>query len=219
MPTKISQLFNENGLTCQGQVGWGQSIDSSSNGFYVLALTDNMDELVSMPYPDFNDAEIQGWINRIKSLGKHIQLDENIADLESIKTRLTQFWFPDETILYIGKAGPSILRSIGKRVNEYYTTPLGCKRPHAGGNWVNALKNISSLNIFYSQYTGDIEEKEQELISYFNKYVSETTREKLFDQINCFPFANKEIYLKSQRKKVRKQHGFKYQTVKCSRNP
>lgn len=49
--------------------------------------------------------------------------------------RLATFWLPDEVVLYIGLAGASVR----KRVRQYYRTPLGDKRPHAGGWWLKTL--------------------------------------------------------------------------------
>lgn len=218
MPTTITQLFNQAGLTISGQVKWGQIINSRACGFYVVALTNNADELVCTDKPNFSDEAIKQWIELVKSGGKQIQLDNRTADLDDIKKRLEKFWFADETIVYIGKAGPKKSRTIRKRVKEYYETPLGCDKKHAGGNWVNTMINVSSLNVFYSEYSGiDIEEKEETMISYFMENVSETTKANLYDKVNCYPFANKELYRKSLKSKTKKVHGLNYQTIDCTK--
>ena len=218
MPTTITQLFKTTGLTFSGQVRWGELINSKACGFYVVALTDNIDKLVCMDKPDFSDNAIQKWIELIKTGGKQIQLDNKVADLTGIKKRLEHFWFSDEIIVYIGKAGPNKKRTIRKRVKEYYETTLGCDGKRAGGHWVNTLQNVSSLNVFYSEYSGlDIEEKEEQLISYFMQNVSEKTKINLFDKVNCYPFANKELYRKSLRTKIRKDHRLNNQTIDCDK--
>ncbi|MFZ4797121.1 MAG: hypothetical protein ACOYMA_06475 [Bacteroidia bacterium] len=218
MPTTITKLFKHVGLAINGQVKWGELINSRACGFYVVALTNDSEKLTCSNKPLFNDNAIQQWIERVNSGGKQIQLDYKIADLTSIKERLGHFWFPDETIIYIGKAGPNKKRTIRKRVNEYYKTLLGCDKPHAGGHWINTLQNVSSFNIFYAEYSGlDIDEKEEQLISYFMDNISDETKEILFDKTNCFPFANKELYRKSLKTKIRKEHGLNNQTVECDK--
>ena len=51
------------------------------------------------------------------------------------------------------------------------------------------------------------------MIKYFCEHVSDESKSKLFDTINCFPFANKEI-----NKSTRKKHGFSNQTINCGSN-
>ena len=218
MPTTITQLFKHVGLTLGGQVKWGQLISSKSCGFYIVAFTSDIDELVCLDKPNFSDKAIKQWIELVKLGGSQIQLDNKVADLAGLKQRLGKFWFPDETIVYIGKAGPNKARTIRKRVKEYYETILGCDAKHAGGHWINTLTNVSSLNVFYSEYSGlDIEEKEEQMISYFMNNVSDTTKENLFDSVSCYPFANKELYRKSLRTKIRKTHGLNNQTIDCDK--
>ena len=53
-----------------------------------------------------------------------------------LTTRLAKFWVPGESVVYIGLAGTSV----GKRVRQCYRTPLGDRRPHAGGHWVRTLR-------------------------------------------------------------------------------
>ena len=218
MPTTITKLFKQTGLTFSGQVGWGQFINSRACGFYVVALTNDIDKLTCINEPNFNDNAIRQWIELIKLGGKQIKLDNKVANLTSIKQRLRQFWLPDETIIYIGKAGPNKKRTIRERVKEYYKTKLGCDAPHAGGHWINTLQNITSLNVFFSEYSElDIDDKEEQLISYFMENVSATTKKNLLDQTNCYPFANKELYRKSLNKKIRKGHGLNNQTIECEK--
>jgi len=65
-------------------------------------------------------------------------------------------------------------------------------------------------NIFYSETNPDIEEN---MIKYFCEHVSDESKSKLFDTINCFPFANKE-----KNKSIRKKHGLSNQTINCGSN-
>lgn len=208
--TTVTNIFNHFDLTIHGQVKWNTEIKSNRCGVYVIALTDDRDKLITTEEPNFNDDAIKNWIELIKTSGKSLLVDETQATTHSIKQRLSQFWFPDETIVYIGKAGPTIKRTLKKRINEFYQTKLSCNKKHAGGHWLNTLQNLSDLNIFYSETNPDIEE---EMIKYFCGQVSDETKEKLYDKINCFPFANKEL-----NKSIRKSHGLSNQTIECGNN-
>ncbi len=210
MPTKVADIFNHFELTIHGQVKWNTEINSNKCGVYVIALTNDINKLITLEKANFNDNAINNWIELIKTSGKALLVDGELATTDLIKERLSQFWFSDETILYIGKAGPTIKRTLKVRVEEFYKTKLGCDKKHAGGHWLNTLQNLSSLNIFYSETNPDIEE---EMIKYFCEHVSDESKSKLFDTTNCFPFANKE-----KNKSIRKKHGLSNQTINCGSN-
>lgn len=60
---------------------------------------------------------------------------------DALAAHVATFWLPDETIVYIGKAGTS-LRA---RVGQYYSTPLGARSPHAGGWFRKLLQDFPEL--------------------------------------------------------------------------
>lgn len=219
MPTTVENLFDHFGLTLHGQTRWGQRIRFKKCGFYVVALSDKFDQSTCSNKPELNNEEIVKWINVINSGGKSIIIDKVVADLASIRNRLEQLWLPDETILYIGKAGPNKRRTVEKRLHEYFDTKFGSKKWHAGGHWLNSLKNLDSLNIYYTSYQDlDIDVIEEQMISYFMQNVSETTKKALHDPDNCYPFANKEVHFKTLNMKIRKNHGFENQTIDCGKD-
>lgn len=207
MGTKVAEIFGHFDLTINGQVKWNEEVFSNKCGVYVIALTSDKNEIETLSEPLFNDSAIDNWIKLVAATNKSILVDKKQATTGLLKERLSKFWLPDETIVYIGKAGPTKKRTLKKRVNEFYETKLGCNKKHAGGHWLNTLKNINALNIFYSETDPSIEEK---MIEYFRLNVSEKTKERLLDQENCFPFANKE-----KNKSERKKHGILNQTIDC----
>ena len=209
MPTTVNNIFNRFNLTIDGQVKWNTEIKSSDYGVYVVALTDDPDNLITTSKPNFDEVAINGWIQLIKTKGKTLMIDGLPATVDLIQKRLTQFWLPDETV-YIGKAGPTKNRTLRKRINEYYQTTLGCDKCHGGGHWLNTLKDIFELNIFYSETNPLIE---KEMIIYFGEQVSEISKANLYDKKNSFPFANKELD-----KGSRKIHGLSNQTIDCGSN-
>lgn len=103
--TTVTNIFNHFDLTIHGQVKWNTEIKSNRCGVYVIALTDDRDKLITTEEPNFNDDAIKNWIELIKTSGKSLLVDETQATTHSIKQRLSQFWFPDETIVYIGRNG------------------------------------------------------------------------------------------------------------------
>ncbi|MBS1735812.1 MAG: hypothetical protein JSS98_04315 [Bacteroidetes bacterium] len=219
MPTTVEELFKSSKLTLFAQIKWGQKIPLRKCGFYVVAISDKADELICHAKPQIDNNEIGKWIDVVKQGGKTILIDKKPGDVVSIKNRLEKLWLPDETILYIGKAGPTKKRTVEKRLQEYYETKLGSKRKHAGGHWLNVLSNLSSLNVFLAEYPEkDINEKEEQLISYFMEKVSNETKANLHDGNNCYPFANKEIYRLILKTKVKKRHGLNNQVVDCGKN-
>lgn len=216
MPTTPTAIFKQIGLKVKGQVKWNNSIPINMCGLYVIALTDNADSLVCNKTPSFCDIAFDNWLKTINSGSKQILIDNIPANRESLKQRLLEFWLPDETIIYIGKAGPTKNRTLRKRVNEYYMTKLCCDKKHAGGHWINVLQNINELTVFFSDYSeNDIDEMEEKMLSYFIDNVTETTKNCLHDKINCFPFANKVIHKKAIRSKITKKHGLDNQTIDC----
>jgi hypothetical protein len=115
---------------------------------------------------------------------------------------MSEFWLPDENILYFGKAPKrSYRKGVGNRVGEYYKTDYGEAKPHAGGHWLKALKNLNELFVYYVE-TENCGEIEINMLSYFCENVSDGTRSQLRDKKLSLPFANLEL-----KKGQRKNHG------------
>ncbi len=222
MPTTIREILDKFDLEISGKVKWGQKISSKKCGLYFVTITNDPDKLECWENPKINEIEIQKWIELIKKCWKALSIDKKPASKTDLMNRLNSLWLPDETILYIGKAGPTKTRTIGKRVKEYFKTRLGCNKKHAGGNWVNILSELNELTVFYSEFELSeyhrIEQTETKVIEYFSNNVSTKTKNRLYDKINCFPFANKEIHYKEKKTKIRKNHGLGNQTIDCGNN-
>jgi hypothetical protein len=124
------------------------------------------------------------WIENVPTL----KLDGARPTPEMLTERLSQFWLPDETILYLGKAGTSLR----KRVGDYHRTPLGAPRPHAGGHWIKTLSLLDRLNVFYA-LSSNPETDEDKMLGTFVKNVSSQTKSLLQDPELPIPFANLEF--------------------------
>ncbi len=70
----------------------------------------------------------------------------NGPPLHELVDRLRRFWLADEVVLYIGLAS----RSVRTRVGQYYKTPLGARKPHAGGWWLKTLSVLDELWVHFA---------------------------------------------------------------------
>ena len=213
MPLTVKEIFSKHNLLVDEKVQWGQTVSSTSEGIYLVAIANNENELTCFDDAPLCEQAISNWIKLVKNYGSKIMVDEEIASTQKLKQRLSSYWYPDETILYIGMVehGNSN-RNLRKRVLEYYETKLGCSGKHSGGNWINTLAILPELYVYCSECRNP-SLNEEEMIAYFQSNVSTQARQKLHDKEHCYPFANKELN-KSQRKK----HGITNQTVNCGRN-
>lgn len=166
-------------------------------GVYIVSLDSSSSE------PEFSDEVIKVWID----LATNILIDGHSPTIKEIRDRLSSFWLPDETVLYIGQTTKQTLR---QRIKQFYDHTVGCTKPHRGGQWIHTLANIGDLNIHWCTVKNPID-VEQKLLAYFMDNISEESRNSLYDPSIPLPFANLE-YLTHQHKH-RKKHQMKYQTI------
>jgi len=200
--TTVRQLFNQVDILDFDQVKWGTTFHENKQGVYVVSTSSNPDKHLGITgRPNFDDQQIKLWLSKLPDF----QVDGVPATLTNLKNRLAEFWFSDESILYIGKAPTRKSESgISKRVIEYFTTIIGNGGPHSGGQWIKALKDLNNYTVYYGACNkpADIE---KEMISFFMDNLSEVTLSKLYDKQLPIPFANikftgnKKHGLKNQR--------------------
>lgn len=199
MPTSVYDLFQKIDRNCYGPVKWGQTIDCNNPGVYVVALSPSSKELVCIDSVEISKSIVQKWIDDVPAL----TLDHFRPTSDELIHRLQGFWLPDETILYIGKAGKSLKR----RVNQYYKHILGEPKPHRGGHWIKTLDNLVELSVYWAASQDETaHDVESRCLKVFIDNVSVATREKLIDAMNSFPFANLEFP-----KGVKKNHNLQNQ--------
>lgn len=200
MPSTINELTEKFDLPKSKVVKWNETISSEKEGIYIISLSKDaqVNDVVLNEFP-ISESIIEKWIQKVDGF----QLDKVLTfDKNSIIERLSEFWLPDESIVYIGKAPiRSNGKGLGNRVKEYYKTEYGEKRPHAGGHWIKSLSNLDDLFVHYilCDNSGDIENK---LLRAFINNVSDKSRRKLRDKELMLPFANLEL-----RKGQIKNHG------------
>lgn len=138
VPSTVQQVFGAAGLATLHQVRWCERVPESGPGVYVVALTDKTLEVAGTRWRCPLEIRTLEHLLSIRA----VEVDKEPVTVEALAKRLEQYWLPDECVLYIGRAS----KSVRKRVRDYYRTPLGATRPHAGGWWLKTLKVLPDLH-------------------------------------------------------------------------
>ena len=163
---------------------WGDPVPVTSPGVYLVALTDNLESTEeSRPRCPLSLEAVQALLDARAEL----RMDGNRPGADALAERIASFWLPDEAVLYVGLAGTSL----ASRVDQYYKTPLGARRPHAGGYFLKLLSVLPDLHVHYAP-TSDSSSAEDRMLSMFCSNVSDDTKAVLRDPAHPFPFANLE---------------------------
>ena len=170
-----------------GPTTFGTRVRSDRPGVYIIELPA---PLAAAPI-DFN--AVGRWIERVPSL----TLDGVRPTGRDLAARLHRFWLPAQTVLYVGMSGASV----GARVGAFVRTPLGDRRPHAGGYWLKTLTGLERLRVWWAE-TDAAEEYEDALLGAFAAAVPADVAEQLHDPEVVLPFANLQTA-----DKIRKRHG------------
>lgn len=194
MPTTVSDLCEAAGLDVGEAVSWGDRVPAQASGIYIVAMTESADSLEgAREDPPLS----QEAFRELLDARPELQVDGRRPSAEEFAERVSGFWLPDETVLYIGLAGTSLRQ----RVAQYYRTPLGARKPHAGGWFLKLLSNLDSVLVHFAQ-ASDPDGAEDAALRCFCSNVSDSTKRHLVDPDRPFPFANLEWP-----RGVRKQHG------------
>ncbi len=181
MPSTVAEVFAAAKLPPAGEVAWGTPVPLDAPGVYVVALTDNL----QFRSGALSEAPLDGdALERLLAARPELRLDGARPDFEELATRLRLFWLA-EVVLYVGLAGTSVR----KRVRQYYRTPLGARRPHAGGWWLKTLTVFDQLRVHWAP-TADPEAGETAMLRGFAGGVSPPALAALHDPERVAPFAN-----------------------------
>lgn len=187
MPTTVKRLFIELSINNIHQVKWGTSFNERGEGIYIVSTSkDPSNHLVLSPSPAFDENQISLWISKLPNF----KIDGIKVNSHTLKERLSKFWMPDESILYIGKA--PIRKNgtgISKRVTEYFSTEIGDGGPHSGGQWLKTLKNICSFTVYYGLCSNP-DKIETQMLDIFMSNVSHETTANFYDKEKKLPFSN-----------------------------
>jgi len=176
MPITAVELFRTVGLSADGPVVWGSPVRANSPGIYVV-------EWPAVPDRAPVDISAVGtWLSRVPTLA----VDGERPTGKGLGARLAAWWLPGEPIVFIGSTG----KSIARRVDAFYRTPLGDARPHAAGQWLKALTNLRHARVWWAS-TDAAEEYEDACFEAFAAAVPEEVRANLPARGTVLPFANR----------------------------
>lgn len=155
--------------------------------------------------PTLADAPIStAAIDELLNVRPELTVDGLRPSASELASRLSEFWLPDEVILYIGLAGPRkrsrVQGEVATRVREFYSTRLGARSPHAGGWPLKTLSCLHDLFVHYA-YCDNEDAAEAACLERFRNGISEKSRNRLKDDERMMPFANLE-FPKGQRKRL-----------------
>jgi len=185
MPSTVANLLDRSGLELFGIVPWGILPKARNSGIYIVSLSPSEHEnRGTFDNAPISIERIEYWLARVPT----IELDGIVGpDVRQVAERLSEFWLPDESIVYIGMTE----RPLRNRIRQYYSTDLGDRKPHAGGHWIKTLSNLSKAFVYFAECHSP-DQMESRLIQLFIDGVSSSTRSNLRDPLHPFPFANLE---------------------------
>lgn len=195
MQTTIADAFSAAGLARGDVVRWDTKPLTPLPGVYIVSLSastdDNDGSMMSAPL--FKEA-FERWLD----VRPELTLEGVRPTVQRLIDRIRQFWLGNEVILYTGKA-----TSLSARVGQYYWTPIGARRPHAGGYFLKLLSNLDQLWVHYTA-CDDPSIADDSMLERFCEGVSVDSRRELLDPARPFPFANLEWP-----QGIRKAHGLR----------
>ena len=176
MPITAVELLRSVGLSADGPVVWGSPVRANGPGVYVV-------EMPAVPErAPIDISKIGTWLTRVPTLA----VDGERPTGKGLAARLAAWWLPGEHVLFIGSTG----KSIARRVDAFYRTPLGDARPHAAGQWLKALTNLGQARVWWAS-TDAAEEYEDACFEAFAAAVPADVRANVPGKGPVLPFANR----------------------------
>ncbi|HEX5451819.1 MAG TPA: hypothetical protein VFW86_05465, partial [Candidatus Limnocylindrales bacterium] len=159
-------LFRGLGLSVDGPATWGATPRSTGPGLYAVEWP------APEPRAPLDDRALRTWLDHVPQL----RLDGLEPTPHDLGERIASFWLADQTVLFLG-LGP---RSLKGRLAAIYATPLGDRRPYAGGHWLKTLRGLERARVWWAE-TDAAEEYLDAALDAFADAVGEAGR---------LPFAN-----------------------------
>ena len=184
MPSSVADVFAAAGLSPGGAVRWGDRVALDSPGVYAVALTADSGAVTGTLQTCPLSAEA---VAELLAVRPELRVDGQRPSPAELSARLAALWLGDEAIVYLGLAGTSLRR----RVGQYYKTPLGARRPHAGGWPLKTLAVLPKLWVHFAP-CADPTTAEQAMFGAFMGGVRAGARAALHDPSLPIPFANLE---------------------------
>jgi transcription elongation factor GreA len=174
-PLSAQELLRAQGLPADGPVLWGQPARSREPGIFIVEMA------TSLAQAPIDITAVRTWVDRVPEL----RLDGERPTPTELADRLAAFWLPGQQVLYVGRTA----KTLGPRIAAAYATPLGDRRPHAGGHWLKTLHRIGQLRVWWAE-TKAPEEYEDALLAAFAATVDPEVQARLYDPAVALPWAN-----------------------------
>ena len=173
--TSAAALLRSVGLLADGPAVWGRPSPAHGPGVFIVELP------ASMASAPIELTRVGKWIERVESL----HLDGVRPASRALAARLGSFWWPSQTVLYIGASDASIPR----RLAAMAKTELGDRRPNSNGHWLRTLRSPDTLRVWWAPTTAT-EEYEDALLTAFADGIPAAESEALPDTTVILPWAN-----------------------------
>ena len=175
MPTDPGALFRAVGLTPDGPARWGAPVRVAGAGVFVVEWPTSTDRA------PVDISAVGTWLARVETL----RVDGERPTGKGLAARLSAWWLPGETVVYVGSA-----KALGRRVEALAATPLGDARPNPAGQWLKALRGFEGTRFWWAA-TDAAEEYEDALLEAFAAGVPAAVAAALPDASLVLPFANR----------------------------
>ena len=149
-------LLRSLGLLPDGPVLFAQTLPSQRPGVYLVEWPG-----VEARAP-LDHGQLRAWLERVETL----RLDGQRPTPHELAARLARYWLPEQTIVYVGQT----TRSLRRRLADLAATPLGERRPHAGGYWLKTLRDLERARVWWAE-TDAPEEYEDALLEAFGEAI------------------------------------------------
>lgn len=133
---RAADLIRDVGLMADGPVRWGRPAPARGPGIYLVELA------LPLATAPIELTKIGKWLERVPAL----RLDGAEPTSKALAARLAAFWLTDATVLYVGAS----TASVGTRIGSLTSHVLGDRRPHADGNWLQALRGLDDLRVWWA---------------------------------------------------------------------
>jgi transcription elongation factor GreA len=163
------------GLLADGPIVWGRPLPARGPGVFLVELPA---PLATAP---LELTRIGKWIERVDSL----VLDGHRPTSKELAARLSAFWLPSRTVVYIGASDSAIAPKLAAMAK----TPLGDRRPSSAGYWLHTLRSLETARVWWAS-TPAVEEYEDALLTAFADSVPAEDVARLHDPSVVLPFAN-----------------------------
>ena len=170
-----ASLLRAVGLLADGPAIWGRPVPAQGPGVFVVELPA---PLASAPLEPLADPR---QLERVPGL----HLDGEPPTSKALAARLGSFWLPSQTVLYVGTSEVSV----GRRIAAIARTELGDRRPNAGPYWLQTLRSLDGVRIWWAP-TAATEEYEDALLAAFAAGVPDADLAALPDRTVVLPWAN-----------------------------